>query len=167
MSEVVNRVTAHGGRAWAALIGFLLAVYAVAALGALASADAASVYTSLDLPAWAPPAWLFGPVWTVLYATIGVAAWLVWRRQAAPDRKPAMAWWVVQLALNLGWTPLFFGLGAYGVALIEILLLVVATGVTILLFSRVSKAAALLLVPYLGWVCFATALNAAIWVANG
>ncbi|MFF9066127.1 TspO/MBR family protein [Streptomyces sp. NPDC014891] len=167
MSDVSNRVTAHGGRAWAALIGFLLAVYAVAAVGALASADAATVYTSLDLPPWAPPAWLFGPVWTVLYATIGAAGWLVWRRQAAPRRKPAITWWVVQLALNLGWTPLFFGLGAYGAALIEILLLVAATSLTISYFSRVSRAAALLLVPYLGWVCFATALNAAIWVANG
>ncbi|MFE5941839.1 TspO/MBR family protein [Streptomyces sp. NPDC056480] len=160
-------MTAQGARAWAALIGFLLAAYAVAAAGALASADAATVYTSLDVPAWAPPAWLFGPVWTVLYATIGAAAWLVWRRQAAPDRRSAITWWVVQLALNLGWTPLFFGLGAYGAALIDILLLATAVSVTILFFSRVSKAAALLLVPYLGWVCFATALNAAIWTANG
>ncbi|MFC9792828.1 TspO/MBR family protein [Streptomyces sp. NPDC127584] len=167
VSDVANRGTAQGGRAWAALVGFLLAVYAVAAVGALASADAGTVYTALDLPPWAPPAWLFGPVWTVLYATIGVAAWLVWRRQAAAGRKPALVWWVVQLALNLGWTPLFFGLGEYGAALVEILLLVAATSLTILYFSRVSRAAALLLVPYLGWVCFATALNAAIWAANG
>ncbi|MEU8773382.1 TspO/MBR family protein [Streptomyces sp. NPDC048606] len=167
MSGSVDPVTARGARAWVALVAFLLAVYAVAAVGALASSDAPALYASLDRPAWAPPAWLFGPVWTVLYGCIGVAGWLVWRRRAAPHRGRAITWWVVQLALNLAWTPLFFGIGAYGLALVEIVLLAAAICVTVACFARVSRAAALLLVPYLGWVCFAAALNAAIWRANG
>lgn len=116
--------------------------------------------------AGAPPAGLFGPVWTVLYATIGLAGWLVRRRAGDPGRRRALAWWGVQLAANLAWTPLFFGARQYGLALLDILLLVAALLVTLGLFLRVRRAAGLLLVPYLAWVCFATALNAAIWQAN-
>ncbi|WP_405426763.1 TspO/MBR family protein [Streptomyces erythrochromogenes] len=137
--------------------------YGVAALGAFASADAGMVYESLDRPAWAPPAWLFGPVWTALYATIGIAAWLVWRH---PDRdrvRTALVWWSVQLALNVAWTPLFFAARQYGLALLDILLLLAALSATVVRFRRLSRPAALLLVPYLLWVAFASALNASIW----
>ncbi|MFD6877903.1 MULTISPECIES: TspO/MBR family protein [unclassified Streptomyces] len=152
----------RGGRAWAALAGFVVLTYAVAAVGALASSDAAEVYASLDRPDWAPPAWLFGPVWTVLYATIALSGWLVWRCANHPERRRALAWWGAQLALNLAWTPLFFGARRYDIALLDIVLLVAALVVTIRLSHRVHRAAGLLLVPYLAWVGFAMALNAAI-----
>ncbi|MEV6583900.1 TspO/MBR family protein [Streptomyces sp. NPDC051582] len=156
----------EGARAPAALAGFLVLTYAVAALGALASSDAADVYAALDRPVWAPPAWLFGPVWTVLYGTVAVAGWLVWRHTGGRTRRRALSWWGLQLALNLAWTPLFFGVRQYGLALLDLLLLVTALLVTIRLFHRGHRVAAFLLVPYLAWVCFATVLNAVLWKAN-
>ncbi|MFJ3174260.1 TspO/MBR family protein [Streptomyces roseus] len=157
----------HGARALAALAGFLVLTYAVAAVGALASSNAAEVYAELNRPVWAPPAWLFGPVWTVLYGTVAVAGWLVWRHTAGRTRRRALTWWGVQLALNLAWTPLFFGARQYGLALLDIVLLVAALLVTIRLFHVGHRVAAYLLLPYLAWVCFATVLNAAIWRSNG
>ncbi|MBB6436042.1 TspO/MBR family protein [Streptomyces candidus] len=147
------------------LLGLLAVCFAVAGIGAWASADAGSVYRSLDRPDWAPPGWLFGPVWTVLYATIAVAAWLVLRRPAGSVR-PAMTWWSVQLALNLAWTPLFFAAGEYGLAFLDICLLLVALAVTMVMFARHRRSAALLLVPYAAWVTFAAALNLSIWLSN-
>ncbi|MFD3513001.1 TspO/MBR family protein [Streptomyces sp. NPDC058657] len=147
------------------LLGLLAVCFAVAGLGALASADAGTVYQSLDRPSWAPPGWLFGPVWTVLYATIAVAAWLVLRRPKGSPRT-AMAWWAVQLALNLAWTPLFFAAGEYGFAFLDICLLLAALAVTVVAFARHRRSAALLLVPYAAWVTFAAALNLSVWLAN-
>ncbi|MFD8023482.1 tryptophan-rich sensory protein [Streptomyces sp. SPB4] len=140
--------------------------YGVAALGALASADAGAVYAALIRPAWAPPAWLFGPVWTVLYGMMAVAAWLAGRQ---PDRlrvRQAHMWWSGQLVLNLAWTPLFFAARQYGLALLDIVLLLAALATTVVLFQRLNRTAALLLVPYLLWVAFATALNTSIWQLN-
>ncbi|MFE7187859.1 TspO/MBR family protein [Streptomyces erythrochromogenes] len=156
-------VRRRGARSLWALLFFLAVSYGVAALGAFASADAGMVYESLDRPVWAPPAWLFGPVWTALYATIAIAAWLVWRH---PDRdrvRTALVWWSIQLAVNLAWTPLFFAARQYGLALLDILLLLAALSTTVVRFRRLSLPAALLLVPYLLWVAFASALNASIW----
>lgn len=156
----------RGSRQWRALAGFLAVSYGVAVLGALASADAGEVYSALVRPGWAPPAWLFGPVWTVLYGMMAVAAWLVGRQ---PDRlrvRRAHVWWSVQLALNLAWTPLFFAARQFGLALLDIVLLLAALATTVVLFWRLSRTAALLLVPYLVWVAFATALNASIWQLN-
>lgn len=121
-------------------------------------------YAGLDKPDWAPPAWLFGPVWTVLYALIGIAAWLVARR--GPASRPALALWGVQLALNAAWTPIFFGLRAPGVALAEILVMWVAIAATTVAFFARRTAAGALMLPYLAWVSFATALNFAIWRLN-
>ncbi|MGW6575399.1 TspO/MBR family protein [Streptomyces sp. NPDC054945] len=149
-----------------ALLSFLTVSYGVAALGAFASADAGTVYKALARPAWAPPAWLFGPVWIVLYAMIGIAAWMVWRH---PDRgrvRTALVWWSLQLALNLVWTPLFFAARQYGFALLDILLLLAVLITTVVRFRRLSLPAALLLLPYLLWVAFASALNASIWHLN-
>ncbi|THA82694.1 tryptophan-rich sensory protein [Streptomyces sp. A0592] len=156
-------VRRRGAGSLRALFFFLAVSYGVAALGAFASSDAGMVYESLDRPVWAPPAWLFGPVWTALYATIGIAAWLVWRH---PDRdrvRTALVWWSIQLTLNLAWTPLFFAARQYGLALLDILLLLAALSTTVVRFRRLSLPAALLLVPYLLWVAFASALNASIW----
>ncbi|MFJ7270375.1 TspO/MBR family protein [Streptomyces sp. NPDC099050] len=147
-------------------MAFLAVSYGVAALGAFASADAGEVYGALDRPSWAPPPWLFGPVWTVLYATIGISAWLVWRHADQHQVRGALMWWSAQLVFNLAWTPLFFAARQYGLALLDIVLLLAALGATIVRFRRLSVTAAVLLVPYLGWVAFATALNASIWQLN-
>lgn len=148
---------------WLSLAPFLAAVAAVAVLGGLAASSSAQTYRALDLPPFAPPSWVFGPVWTVLYVMIAVAGWLAWRAGAGPVTLGA---WVVQLLLNLAWTPLFFAADRYGWALVDILALLVAVGATVALFARRSRAAAWLLVPYVAWVAFATALNLAIVVLN-
>ncbi|MFF4893967.1 TspO/MBR family protein [Micromonospora chersina] len=152
------------GRKWWALLGFGAAVTVAAAVGALGVRGTQEEYAGLDQPAWAPPSWLFGPVWTVLYALIAVAGWLVWRKAGWG---PALGAWVTQLVLNAIWTPLFFGAGRYGLAFAEIVLMWLAIGVTVALFRRVSRPAALLLLPYWAWVTFAAALNFAIWRLNG
>jgi len=147
-----------------ALAYFVVAVAFVAVVGGLASASAPAQYAGLVQPSWAPPSWLFGPVWTVLYATIAVAGWLVWRR--AGWVPAAHGVYAVQLVLNMLWSPLFFGAGLLGLAFAEILLLAALIVATIVLFARVGRLAAVLLVPYLAWVGFASALNLAIWQLN-
>jgi len=148
-----------------ALAVSLLLVGLVATLGGLASADAGSDYRELVQPDWAPPSSVFGPVWTVLYVVMAVAAWLVWR---ADPRwiNPAIIAYGVQLTLNLVWSPLFFGLGWRGLALVDILLLDLAVAATIALFWKVNRVAAAMLFPYGAWVLFATALNYAVWSLN-
>ncbi len=158
---------AHGPRSpssgWIGLAAFGAAAAAAALLGGLGVAGTAIEYASLDRPPWAPPSWLFGPVWTLLYAMIAVAGWLVWRRTGWVT---ALTVYAVQLALNAVWTPIFFGFGRYGLALVDIVVLWLLIGATIWLFRPISRTAAALLVPYWAWVTFATALNAAIWSAN-
>ncbi len=144
---------------WLGLVPFLAAVTAVAAVGGLAAGSASQTYLNLDLPTFAPPSWVFGPVWSVLYLMIAVAGWLVWRETGWSR---GLTLWSAQLVLNLAWTPLFFAAGWYAVALVDIVVLLVAVAVTFQLFRPVSATAAWLLVPYLGWVAFATALNAGI-----
>jgi tryptophan-rich sensory protein len=146
-----------------ALLGFGLAVVLAALVGVLGVAGTAAEYRSLDQPSWAPPSWLFGPVWTVLYIMIAVAGWLVWRRTGWTR---ALTVYAVQLVLNAIWTPIFFGFGRYGLALADIVALWVLIGVTVWMFRPVSRVATGLLLPYWAWVTFATALNAAIWSAN-
>jgi tryptophan-rich sensory protein len=123
-------------------------------------------YGSLNKPSWTPPDWLFGPVWTVLYATMGVAAWLVWRREGFWPVKWPLGLFCLQLFLNAAWSALFFGLRSVAAGLAEIALLWAAILATCLAFRAVSTAAAWLMVPYLAWVTFAWALNAAIWWTN-
>jgi tryptophan-rich sensory protein len=141
------------------------------AVGAIASANAGVFYAALAKPVWAPPAWLFGPVWSALYVLMGVAAWLVWRLRPERDadrdvRRRGLTLFVVQLGLNALWTWLFFAWrqGALAFGLIVVLWLAIA--ITIWLFSRLRPLAAWLLTPYLGWVSFATALTWAIWQRN-
>ncbi|MDT0328498.1 TspO/MBR family protein [Nocardiopsis lambiniae] len=146
-------------------LGVLLALaFGTALLGVLASPDTAGEYASLTRPGWAPPSWLFGPVWTALYAMIAFSGWLVWRRGRL--RGLALALFAGQLVFNALWTPLFFGLGLRGTALVDIVVLLVTVTATITVFARASRTAALLLVPYWAWVGFATVLNAAIWWLN-
>ena len=125
-------------------------------------------YASLAKPAWTPPTWVFGPAWTILYAMMAVAAWRLWRRLGARPRESrrALVLFAVQLALNLSWTPVFFGMQRPDLALVVILVLWLAIAATIVAAWKACKTAAALLVPYLAWVTFATALNAAIWRLN-
>jgi len=123
-------------------------------------------YEALNKPTWTPPNWVFGPVWTTLYAMMAVAAWLVWQHGGFVGQRRALTWFVIQLALNAAWTPLFFGLHHLGVALVGIVLLWGAIVMTALAFYRVSCVAAWLLVPYLAWVSFAAVLNFFLWRLN-
>jgi tryptophan-rich sensory protein len=145
---------------------WILVSFIAAALGGLASANAGGFYLELTRPAWAPPAWLFGPVWTVLYLLMGTAAWLVWRKAGWRGSDPALKLFMVQLALNALWTWLFFvwRMGALAFGEIVVLWLIILR--TILEFGKVSSAAAWLLVPYLLWVGFATALTYSLWRGN-
>ncbi len=163
MSSYVVHTPRTPSARWWGLAGFGAAVTAAALIGVLGVSGTSAEYQNLNQPSWAPPSWLFGPVWTVLYAMIAVAGWLVWRRTGWTA---ALTVYAVQLALNAVWTPIFFGFGRYGWALADIVLMWVLIGATIWLFRPVSKVAAALLVPYWAWVSFATALNAAIWNAN-
>ncbi|QWC86943.1 tryptophan-rich sensory protein [Nocardioidaceae bacterium] len=159
---------AFSARSLLTLGGFAVAVAVAAGLGGVAASSASSTYAALDLPPYAPPAWLFGPVWTVLYVMIAASAWVLWR--AAQTRgaawSPALTAWAVQLVLNAAWTPIFFAGDRYGLALVEIVVLLAAVVVTIALARRERPAAAWLLVPYVAWVAFATALNAGIVILN-
>ncbi|MDG4828920.1 tryptophan-rich sensory protein [Solwaraspora sp. WMMD1047] len=163
MAMTTTAARTSGARQWLALAGFAVAVTVVAAIGGLGVAGTAEEYRSLRQPSWAPPSALFGPVWTVLYAMIAVAGWLVWRRVGVG---PALFWYAAQLVLNAIWTPLFFGAGRYGLAFADIVALWVLIGVTVLLFWRISRLAAALLLPYWAWVSYAAALNLAIWQLN-
>lgn len=154
--------------AWQALVLglFYLACFLAAGLGSLFTmVSVGSWYAGLAKPSWNPPGWVFGPVWTVLYAMMAVAGWLVWRK-GQPASWHALRWFAIQLVLNVGWSAIFFGLQMPGLAFAEILVLWLAIAATLMTSWRVSRAAGLLLVPYLLWVSFAAVLNFAIWRLN-
>lgn len=146
------------------LLGWLLAAFAAGAVGAIASAEAASFYAQLSRPSWAPPASVFGPVWSVLYALMGVAAWLVWR---SPEPKAvALALFGVQLAANALWSWMFFAWHQGALAAVEVLVLLALIMATAVAFWKHSRLAAVLLVPYVLWVGFAAMLTWALWRRN-
>ena len=144
----------------------LLVTFAAAALGARASIEAQPFYDQLVQPGWAPPPWLFGPVWTVLYALMAVSAWLVWRSGGLRARRFELGLFLVQLVLNSLWSWLFFVLNLGGVAFAEVILLWVIILATLIAFWRVNPLAGLCLVPYLLWVSFAAVLNYVLWRMN-
>lgn len=146
------------------LLGWLFAAFAAAAVGAVASVDAPSFYAQLNKPSWAPPAGVFGPVWTVLYALMGVAAWLVWR--SSGPKRAALTLFGAQLAANALWSWLFFAWHRGALAAVEILVLLALIVAMIVAFWRISRLAALLMVPYLLWVSFASVLTWAVWRSN-
>lgn len=153
-------------RSWLGLIGWLLVSLAAGAAGALATTQAREFYSGLVKPAWAPPGWLFGPVWTTLYIMMGVAAWLVWRRAGWSGATVALSLFLAQLVCNALWSWIFFAWRSGALAFAEILLLAALIIATMLAFARVRTAVALLLLPYLAWVVFATALTWTLWRAN-
>lgn len=150
-----------------ALIVFLALCFGAAALGGAATYPRIEDwYTDLAKPPWTPPGWLFGPVWTALYTCMAVAAWIVWRQKGTAAAQVPLIVFGIQLALNVAWSWLFFGLQSPGLAVIDIFLLLAAIIATLIAFWRRSVIAGALLVPYLGWVGFASALNVAIWWMN-
>ena len=161
----LQRPTLMRQLAW--LIGLLVICFATAGIGGAATATSVDTwYQSLAKPDWSPPDWIFGPVWTALYFMMALAAWLVWRQAGWPAAKRPLGWFGVQLALNAGWSVIFFGLQRPGAAFAEILLLWLAIAATTAAFWNRSPAAAGLMFPYLLWTTFAAVLNAAIWRMN-
>jgi benzodiazapine receptor len=152
---------------WPALAGWIVLLVGLGAVTGMLFGPG-DWYAALLKPTWNPPSWLFGPVWTMLYASMAVALWLV-RRESDVDattRQRALAMFVIQFLLNLAWTPLFFGLRSPGLAFAEICLLWIALLSTMLMFGRVRALAGYLLLPYLLWVSFALVLNGTIWLMN-
>lgn len=153
---------------WPALLFFLLISQAAGLVGSVFTAPSlSSWYASLALPALSPPGWVFGPVWTLLYVLMGVAAFTVWHLRRRDGASLALVLFFVQLVLNALWSVLFFGMQSVTLALFEIGLLWLAIAATLAAFVRVSKIAAWLLVPYLLWVSFASYLMVEIWRLNG
>ena len=147
-----------------ALVGWLAQTFVAASTGVCVSTG--GWYAGLLKPAWNPPGWLFGPVWTILYTLMAVAAWLIWKSGGWQVQKRPLGLYLVQWALNALWTPLFFGLQRPGLAFAEILALDIAVLATLVAFWHVRRVAGLLLVPYALWVAFATVLNFTIWRLN-
>jgi len=152
---------------WLALVFWFVLCFAVAGIGGRWTAgEIGGWYRTLARPAIAPPNWVFGPVWTLLYGLMAFAAWRIWLAPSSPGRILALGLFLAQLALNLAWTWIFFRKHAIGAALIEVSVLWAAIRATTAAFSRVEVGASWLMAPYLAWVTFAAALNAAFWRLN-
>ncbi|MEZ4599031.1 MAG: TspO/MBR family protein [Syntrophotaleaceae bacterium] len=164
----MNKIAAKSVKQqWAGLLGWILLAFAAAAIGGAASVGAEGFYQQLNRPSWAPPGWLFGPVWTLLYLLIGISGWLLWRRHGVRRAKFAFTLYFLQLAANALWTWLFFAWRQGGLAFAEILLLWSLIVATIFAFWRLqAKIAAILLLPYLAWVTFASVLAFSMWQHN-
>lgn len=154
-------------RPWMTLAIFVLVCFGAGAVGSWFTTPSLSGwYATLRKPAWNPPNWVFGPVWSTLYLLMAIAAWLVWRRRGVPGVNAALSLFAVQLVLNVAWSGLFFGLRNPGMAFAGIAILWVAIATTLAAFARLAPAAAWLMAPYLAWVTFAGALNLVIWRLN-
>lgn len=152
---------------WIVLFGWLLLCYAVAILGGWwTSAELRDWYLGLRRPRIAPPNWVFGPVWIVLYALMAVAAWEIWLLPSSPVRSKALLLFLLQLLLNLLWTWLFFHEHDIANALADVFLLTIAIGAEMILVYRYQPRATWLLAPYLAWLAFATLLNFGYWRLN-
>lgn len=147
-----------------ALLVFMLACGAAAASGIFFRPGA--WYQNLAKPAWRPPDWLFGPAWLVLYISIAVAGWLIWRHWGADGVELALAVYAVQLVLNALWSAIFFAMRRPDLAFVEVVCLWISIIATIVVFHPVDAGAAYLLIPYACWVSFAAALNFSIWRLN-
>lgn len=156
------------GHRWLSLAVSIGLCLGVSVLGALATdAGPGSWYDGLSKAAWNPPAWVFAPVWTVLYIGLGVSLWWIWRSPGGAARQRALVLFLVQLGLNLAWSWLFFGLQAPAWALVDLVLLIAAIVATMHAAWPVAPAATLVMAPYLAWCGFALTLNAAIVTLNG
>jgi len=151
-------------------VGFVVSIavcFGAAGIGSMLTAPSiGGWYAALLKPAWTPPNWLFGPVWSALYLAMAVAAWLVWRRVGFSGDRGALTLFAAQLVLNVCWSAIFFWAHRPGLAFAEIVLLWLLILATAVAFRPVSRAAAWLMAPYLVWVAFAAALNFSIWRLN-
>ena len=156
------------GREVVGLLAFVAASAAAGGVGSLLQgADVGGRYLALARPGWAPPQEAFGIVWPILYVLVGVAAWLVWRQAGSiAAARGALSLWAAQLVVNAAWPGVFFGLSWFWPAVAVIAVLDVLVVATMIRFARHSRPAAVLLVPYLAWLLYATALNVAIAAAN-
>jgi translocator protein len=149
------------------LLVFLVLVFAASAIGSVLTAmGQPEWYDTLRKPEWTPPGWLFGPVWTALFFAMAIAAWRVWTRTGWAGIRGPLGLFLVQLALNVAWSGIFFGLRMPGLAFFAIVVLAAVIAATLVAFWRVSRLAGWLMVPYLLWVLFAAALNLSIWQLN-
>lgn len=149
-----------------ALAIIVLVTFATAAIGSIASIQAVEFYASLNRPSWAPPANVFGPAWTTLFTLMAIAAWIVVRVDGWPQSKPKMFLYGTQLAFNALWSWLFFRWHSGMAAFAEVIVLWLFIAATIVAFWRTHKLAGALLLPYIAWVSFATALTWSVWQAN-
>ena len=156
-----------GTRTWLGLIAFLVVCFAAEAIGGLVTRPSIGTwYAGLARPAWSPPNGVFAPVWFALFLLMAIAAWLVWLRRGLRGARLLFTLFGVQLALNVLWSVLFFGLHSPAAAFVEILVLWVAIGATVVSFWGARRLAGILLLPYWAWVTFAAALNLAFWRLN-
>ncbi|MBY0110442.1 tryptophan-rich sensory protein [Patescibacteria group bacterium] len=148
-------------------IGFILVSQLAGIIGSVFVMPAVDGwYLELTKPSFNPPSWLFGPVWTLLYTLMGIAAFLVWKKGSGALRRTALTLFGAQLVANSLWSILFFALQSPGFAFLNIMILWVLIVATMVAFYRVSKVATLLMVPYILWVSFAAFLNYSIWILN-
>jgi translocator protein len=148
------------------LTGWLMIAFIAGAAGSVASVESGTFYGQLSRPEWAPPAWLFGPAWTVLYILMGISAWLVWRVRGFRPALAALSLFIVQLAVNALWTWIFFVWKLGATAFVEILVLWALILCTIIAFWRIRPLAGALMIPYLAWVTYASALTFMVWKLN-
>lgn len=163
----MERKSIGSGIRWIGLVVFIVVCLGVGGLGAVATTpEIQGWYKTLAKPSWNPPDSVFGPVWTTLFIMMGIAAWLVWQQGGFKAASKPLSLFAVQLALNVAWSWIFFGLHQPGWAFVEIVILWLAILATTVAFLRCSKVAGWLLVPYLAWVSFASVLNFTIWRMN-
>jgi benzodiazapine receptor len=152
---------------WISFVLFILLCFLVEIVGGVWTKETvATWYPTLAKPAWTPPNWIFGPVWTCLYVMIAISGWLIYRAAPSEKRTVALILYGVQLALNFSWSFLFFSMRNPALGLIDIILLCILISLTIIKAWPVRPLASLLLIPYLLWVLYATSLNAGIWLLN-
>lgn len=166
MNAVLTLAHVAGARRWLALaawVGFCVAIGII--IGFFFKPGA--WFAALEKPAFNPPAWVFAPVWTLLYIAMGVSAWRIWCLPVSAERRSALHQFGVQLTFNAAWSPTFFGAQSLGGGLVVIVLLLFAIAAAIQRFHALDKIAAWLLAPYLAWVSFATLLNVAFLAMNG
>ena len=169
MSEIGQTEDKRARHRGLALLISLVIAFGVSGIGAAVTRPSISTwYAQLNKPAFAPPNWVFAPAWTILYAMMALAVWLVWlcRDKDLARARVAFCFYGVQLALNLLWSVLFFGWHDIALAGLDILLLLAAIAVTIFAFRRLSPVAGWLLIPYVAWVSYAAALNLGFWYLN-
>lgn len=151
------------------VVAVLACVIAGASGGLFTATGLETWYPELTKPAISPPSWVFGPVWTVLFALMGIAVWFIWRKIGDAEvrgARLALGMFVAQFALNVAWSAVFFGVRSILGGLVVVLVLWITIVATVFLFDRVNRVAAALLIPYLAWVSFAGYLNYLIWTLN-